>query len=97
MIFIYCKFRRGGYIALGALLVGCFISSFVTSIVGHFGAGMSNPNATLRGDMLYEKPWARFGPYGVGAFFGWMYFEFTQRDKPEFARSPFNLLFRAME
>ena len=58
---------------------------------------MSNPNATLRGDMLYEKPWARFGPYGVGAFFGWMYFEFTQSEKPEFARSPFNLLFRAME
>ena len=73
------------------------MSCFVTSFAGNFSAGMNHPNTKLNSDLMYERPWTRFGSYGVGALFGWMYYEFTQRDKPEFADSIFNKLFRAME
>ena len=90
IIWMYCKFRKGGYIALVTLQIACFISTFTTAYVGNFGAGMNSPKAKFNDDLIYERPWTRFGPFGVGAIFGLIYFEFTQREKPEFSDSLMN-------
>ena len=31
--------------------------------------------------LVYSRPWNRFFPYGVGAIFAWLYFEFKSQDK----------------
>ena len=47
----------------------------------NFGISLTQNDANDFMFWLYYKPWSRFATYGIGALFGWAYFEYTSKDK----------------
>ena len=72
LIACYCKNRVKGYRCILWMLLILPVIPFVTSFVVDLPPGMM-----YDGDLIYERPWSRFAPYGVGAILGLMYFEYT--------------------
>jgi hypothetical protein len=91
LIAIYVKSRKAGYVTLLSLTLLCSVITFF--INSHYGFGPVNTGRTdvNQFDIIYIKPWCRFNPYGVGALFGWLYFEFKNQNKYNF-ETPFNKL-----
>ncbi|CAI2387218.1 unnamed protein product [Moneuplotes crassus] len=81
IIFIYLKNKAAGYSVTGALVLGTIITNMV--ITNHYKLGifLAIDNPANFFDLIYFKPWNRFSTYGVGALFGFMYFEYKKDTK----------------
>lgn len=78
IIFVYCKNRKIGFILLWVLILGSCVTTFAIGFVHKFSAAMQF-NVPQEGDqenLIYIKPWCRFGPYGIGGVLGLAYYEY---------------------
>ena len=78
IIFTYCKSRYLGYAVLGFVHLASIIYIIVVTVKYNFGIFLTLSDSEDFMHWLYLKPFARFGPYGVGALLGWAYFEYKQ-------------------
>ena len=93
IIYLYCRFRKVGYIVLCSLIAVSMIYMLVMTAVFDAGVQMSYEHFTPI-DLMYAKPWARWGSYFVGAIFGLSYFELKNKNiYPELKNSLFNKLY----
>ena len=65
-----------GYILTGFLISITVIVAGTMTLVYDIGIDMMSKNVDGM-SYLYEKPWGRLGPYFIGAFFGFSYFELS--------------------
>ena len=61
------------------LIIASSVITFVICMIHDFPpvSQIGNPNYDVYMDLVYIKPWCRFGPYGVGGLLGMMYFEYS--------------------
>lgn len=78
IIFIYCKSRYLGYATLVLCLLTNYLFAMIVTAKYDFGIFVTLQDTEDVMHWLYFKPWARFGPYGIGALIGWGYFEYKQ-------------------
>lgn len=94
IIFIYCKSRYAGYAALAACFLTNFIWNMAITAKYDFGIFVTIADKADYMHWMYLKPWTRFSAYGVGALFGWAYFEYKTRQKnPQFNQSVWTKMF----
>lgn len=85
IVYFYCKNWRNGYIITLSLILLSGLTAFTISYIHGFSGSLQlgvAANARLE-DLVYIKPWCRFGAYGVGGLFGFGYFEYKSKGKVE--------------
>ena len=97
IIVAYCNKRRASYIAVFAIISVCVLYNGVMSAVFNIGPIYTPGDKISQGNFLYDKPWARCGPYFVGGLLGWSYFERKFKDKhPALKYTTFNRIYSVL-
>ncbi|CAI2386557.1 unnamed protein product [Moneuplotes crassus] len=81
IIFFYCRNKIVGYALVAILMLVNYIVNMVLTAQNDLGIMFTLSGGGDFFDLVYMKPWSRFAAYGVGAIFGFMYYEYKQDKK----------------
>ena len=80
ILYLFCKSRISGYIAIYVLLIATMLSNAI--IYGYYNISPAGKSEEIDfQNFIYIKPWVRIGPYLIGILFGLGVFELKMKEK----------------